>query len=123
MITTLWYSLCKNERPDMFHLYIGSSVLLYYFVSFAGTYALIIFSKLLPKSNFAVTISLGTFLILAIHLIILPYLKFSIIEMDKTRFIALSIIILICIPCISLANKTCPIFLGKSRIKYSKLYE
>lgn len=107
------YYIFNNEMPDMFHFRLGNSVILFYIVAFVGTYSLMLFCKVLPEYNIVKTISIGTFLILALHLIILSYLNLSIIEIDKTRILALMIVLLICVPCISVANRRWPILLGK----------
>lgn len=107
------YYVFNNDMPDMFHFRFGKSIILYYVVAFMGTYSLLLFCKVLPEYNIMKTISTGTFLILAMHLIILSYLNFFIIAMDKTRILALLIVLLICVPCISVANRKSPILLGK----------
>lgn len=113
LLCTFIYYTFNNEMPDIFHFRFGKSVILYYLVAFIGIYSLMFFCRILPKYNIVKTISIGTFLILALHLIILSYLNFSIIEIDKTRILALTIVLLICVPCISVVNRRWPILLGK----------
>lgn len=105
--------LCGNLGVDIFNRNLGSSVIVFYSLGFLGTYALILGCSALPPIKIIEIISIGTFFILAIHLILLHY--FSSIIPDPTRLIVSGCIILLCVPFIHFSSKWCPIALGKHR--------
>ena len=108
-----------NLGVDMFHFRMGNSVILYYILALAGTFSLILGCQALPRVKIIELISTGTFLILAIHLIIVQYLQ-DIIP-DPTRIIIASGIVLACVPVIQLIKNICPLLLGKKKSRISKL--
>lgn len=102
-----------NLGVDIFNRNLGSSVIVFYSLGFLGTYVLILGCSALPPIKIIAIISIGTFFILAIHLILLHY--FSSIIPDPTRLIISGCIILLCVPFIHFSSKWCPIALGKHR--------
>lgn len=105
--------LCGNLGVDIFNRNLGNSVILFYIFGFIGSLALILGSTALPQSQIIETISIGTFLILAVHLLILQLLS-PIVQYFTSPIIS-GFIILLCIPIIYLASKWCPIALGKGK--------
>lgn len=107
--------LINGYRPDIFHYQLGNSVLLFYALAFIGTYAVILFTQLLPKFQMIEVISKGTFLILALHLYLLGWIeKIPFVGADPTKIVILLIICLLCYPMIRGSNKYVPLLLGKS---------
>lgn len=102
-------------RFDMFHFIIGKSAVVYYLSSLIGTLCVLRISQMLPKIRFIKDISIGTFLILGLHLKILYYSTYlHVIDFDPTRLLALGIVLAICLPLIILCENKAPVLLGKA---------
>lgn len=102
------------ERFDMFHFKIGKSAIVYYVSSMLGTFCVLMISRQLPMLRYISDISIGTFLILGLHLKILQYVWYLHVQEDPTRLLALGIVLAICLPLIKICEKKKPLFLGKS---------
>lgn len=106
----------NQSSVDMFLFELGNSIIVYYLMAVIGTYALILFCQILPQNLIIEQISIGTFLILAMHLILIRQLiQINIIQWDKSRLLELAIILIICIPLIIFSKKYLPILLGKNK--------
>ena len=106
-----------DKSVDMFHFRLGDNAALYYITAAAGTALCIMTCTKLPRARVVEVLSNGTLLILAVHPRIYQYLD-EYFAFDETKITEALIIMTLCLPAVYIADKWCPILLGK--IKHKK---
>lgn len=109
-------SISINGNGDMHDPSFGKSVLLYYLFSIAISYCVLLAFKALFnfKSKLIMTLSEGTILILALHMLIIKQLSTFAIPIYMKAVICLFIVAAFYYP-IVFCQKYCPILIGKKR--------